>query len=59
MLSPRGVSTHAHISFAGPVMATDLTKGEMMPVLIGIARRLLENHLASWRIPFLPSGPLP
>jgi 1-acyl-sn-glycerol-3-phosphate acyltransferase len=54
MASPRSVPTHVHVSFAEPVRALDLNKGEMMPAVIRLARRLLEDHLASWGIPALP-----
>ena len=59
MVFPRSVHTHAHISFAGPVKGVDLAKQEVMPALIKIARGLLEDHLASWRIPARPARPIP
>jgi hypothetical protein len=59
MVFPRSVHTQVHISFAGPVKGMDLAKEEVMPALIRIARRLLEDHLASWRIPPLSDPPVP
>ena len=59
MVFPRSVRTHVHISFARPVKGMDLTKREVMPALVRIARTLLEDHLASWRIPVPPARPIP
>ncbi len=39
--------THVHISFAQPVKGMDLTGGETMSVVMGIARRLLKEHMES------------
>jgi hypothetical protein len=50
MIFPRSVQTNVHISFAKPVKGMDFAKEEMMPDVIKIARRLLEDHLASLRI---------
>jgi 1-acyl-sn-glycerol-3-phosphate acyltransferase len=44
---PRSVRTQVHISFARPVLASDLVRGEAMPAVIRIARVLLEDHLAA------------
>jgi len=57
MAFPRSVRTHVHVSFAKPVKGPDLAKEELMPALIGVARRLLDDHLASWQIPSLSRGP--
>jgi 1-acyl-sn-glycerol-3-phosphate acyltransferase len=47
ILFPSGIRTNVHISFAKPIKALELTKGELMPSVITIARRLLDDHLAS------------
>lgn len=59
MVFPRSVRTHVHISFARPIKGMDLAKQEVMPALVRITRRLLEDHLASWRIPPRPARPIP
>lgn len=59
MVFPRSVRTHVHVSFAGPIKGVDLAKREVMPALVRIARTLLEDHLASWRIPPPPARPIP
>ena len=48
---PRSVRTHIHISFARPVKGMDLFGEEMMPAVIRVARRLLEEHLESFKNP--------
>jgi hypothetical protein len=47
MIFPSGIRTNAHISFSKPVRASELSKGELMPSVIAIARRLLDDHMAS------------
>lgn len=59
MVFPRSVRTHIHVSFSEPVKGMDLVKQEVMPGLVRIARMLLEDHLASWRIPPPPARPVP
>ena len=59
MLFPRSVRTHVHISFAKPVKGMGLAIEEVMPALAGIARRLLEDHLSSWRITPQPARSAP
>ena len=59
MVFPSSVRTHVHVSFVKPVKGVDLAKQEVMPALIRIARRLLEDHLAAWRIPARPARPIP
>jgi len=48
MLFPRSVRTDVHISFARPVQGANLTAGEPMSAVIGIARGLLADHLAAF-----------
>lgn len=50
MVFPRGIQTNVHISFAKPVRGKDLADDEVMSTVIKIARRLLEDHMASLRI---------
>jgi hypothetical protein len=45
MLFPRTVRTDVHISFADPVRSQDLGPSGQTAAVIGIARRLLEDHL--------------
>ena len=47
MVFPQSVRTRVHISFAKPVKGMDLAGDDLMPAVIRIARRLLEDHLAS------------
>jgi len=47
VISPRGVRTDVHISFAKPVMGKNLGREELMPAVIKIAQELLEDHLAA------------
>jgi 1-acyl-sn-glycerol-3-phosphate acyltransferase len=58
MLSPSSVRTHVHVSMAEPVRAIDLANVEIMPAVITTARRLLQDHLAAWRIPPQPVIPV-
>lgn len=48
MLFPRSVRTDVHISFAEPVQASALPGGDPMAAVIGMARRLLADHLAAF-----------
>lgn len=57
MVFPRSIPTHVHLSFAEPVKGVELARVEVMPALIGIARRLLKDHLESWQIPSPSRGP--
>ncbi len=47
MIFPRSLQAKVHISFAKPVKGKDLADAELMPAVKRIARRLLEDHLAS------------
>ena len=47
VINPRGVRIAPRLSFAEPVKASDLFENGVMPSVIGIARRLLEDHLVS------------
>jgi hypothetical protein len=38
---------NVHISFVKPIKASELAKGELTPSMITIARRLLDDHMAS------------
>jgi 1-acyl-sn-glycerol-3-phosphate acyltransferase len=49
MVYPRGIRNNVHISFAKPVRGKDLADDEVMPAVKKIARRLLEDHMASLR----------
>jgi hypothetical protein len=51
MVFPRSSQTHVHISFAKPIQGIDFVGDEMMPAVIRMARRLLEDHLASFKNP--------
>ena len=51
MIFPRSIQTQVHISFAKPIKAMDLVGEEMMPAVIRIARRLLVDHLESFKNP--------
>lgn len=46
MIFPSRVPTNVHISFAKPIKAAELAKGEWMPSVIKIACELLEDHMA-------------
>jgi 1-acyl-sn-glycerol-3-phosphate acyltransferase len=46
MVFPRSVQTHVHISFAKPIRGKDLGGEELMPAVIQMARRLLQDHTA-------------
>ena len=48
---PRSVRTHVHISFAPPVLGSELARGEVMPAVLKIAHGLLEDHLAALATP--------
>jgi 1-acyl-sn-glycerol-3-phosphate acyltransferase len=49
MVFPRRVRPRIHLSFAAPVDGRDLPEDGLMPAIAGIARRLLETHLAAVR----------
>jgi 1-acyl-sn-glycerol-3-phosphate acyltransferase len=48
IIFPSRVRTNVHISFAAPIRASELAKDELMPSVIAIARRLLDDHTASF-----------
>jgi 1-acyl-sn-glycerol-3-phosphate acyltransferase len=45
LISPRAIRLNPRLSFAEPIKARDLDENSMMPSVIGMARRLLEDHL--------------
>jgi hypothetical protein len=45
LTSPRAVRLNPRLSFAAPIKARDLDEKKLMPTVIEIARRLLEDHL--------------
>jgi len=47
MVFPRSIRTNVHVSFAKPVKGKDFAGQDLMPAVIKIARRLLEEHMAS------------
>ncbi len=49
MVFPRRVRPRIHLSFADPVEAGRLPAAGVMPAIVGIARRLIETHLAAVR----------
>ena len=49
MVRPRSVRPRIHLSFSAPVGAEHLPGDGLMPAVIGLARRLLEDHLAAVR----------
>jgi hypothetical protein len=49
MVRPRSVRPRIHLSFSAPVDGRDLPEGRLMPAVIGMASRLLEDHLAAVR----------
>ena len=49
MVRPRSVRPRIHLSFSAPVGREDLPRDGLMPAVIGMARRLLEGHLAAVR----------
>jgi 1-acyl-sn-glycerol-3-phosphate acyltransferase len=57
-VSPGSVPTHVHVSFAKPAKGLNIIGDELMPALIKIARKLLEEHLESWKISDRSKGPL-
>jgi hypothetical protein len=50
MIFPQSIQTNLHISFAEPVKGMDLADDELMPAVIKIARRLLDDHLEFFKI---------
>jgi len=49
IISPRGVRPEIHLTFGTPVQGRDVLRDGGMPAVIGMARRLLEDHMASVR----------
>ncbi len=49
MVSPRSVQPKIHLSFSAPVEGRDLPRDSLMPAVIAMAERLLEDHLAAVR----------
>jgi len=49
MVFPRSVRPNIHLSFGTPVKGYDLPGNDLMPAVIRIAQRLLEDHLTSFR----------
>ena len=47
MVSPRSVQPKIHLSFSAPVEARELPRDGLMPAVIAMAERLLEDHLAA------------
>jgi hypothetical protein len=49
MVRPRSVRPRIHLSFSAPVDGRDLPQDGLMPAVVGMASRLLEDHLAAVR----------
>ena len=49
MVSPRSVQPKIHLSFSAPVEGRELPRDSLMPAVIAMAERLLEDHLAAVR----------
>ncbi len=49
MVSPRSVQPKIHLSFSAPVAGHDFPRDSLMPAVIVMAERLLEDHLAAVR----------
>jgi hypothetical protein len=47
MVSPRSVQPKIHLSFSAPVGGRELPRDSLMPAVITMAERLLEDHLAA------------
>jgi hypothetical protein len=47
MVSPRSVQPKIHLSFSAPVEGRELPRDGLMPAVIAMAERLLEDHLAA------------
>jgi 1-acyl-sn-glycerol-3-phosphate acyltransferase len=45
IIFPPRVRTNVHVSFAKPIKASELAKGKLMPSVITITRRLLDDHM--------------
>jgi hypothetical protein len=45
LISPKSVDASVRLSFAPPVSASELIQGEVMPTVIQLARRALEEHI--------------
>jgi hypothetical protein len=57
MVFPRSVQPVIHLSFATPVRGQDIPGVRLMPAVVGMAERLLEDHLAACRGTPGRSGP--
>jgi len=49
MVSPRSVQPRIHLSFSAPVAGRDFPRDSLMPAVIAMAERLLDDHLAAVR----------
>lgn len=49
MVFPRSVQPKIHLSFSAPVEARKLPRDRLMPAVVAMAERLLEDHLAAVR----------
>jgi hypothetical protein len=49
MVFPRSVQPKIHLSFSAPVEGRELPRDSLMPAVIAMAERLLEDHLAAVR----------
>jgi hypothetical protein len=49
MVFPRSVQPKIHLSFSAPVEARELPRDRLMPAVVAMAERLLEDHLAAVR----------
>jgi len=49
MVSPRSVRPEIHLSFSAPAGGRELPRDGLMPAVIAMAERLLEDHLAAVR----------
>jgi len=47
MVRPRSVQPKIHLSFSAPVEAGELPRDRLMPAVVAMAERLLEDHLAA------------
>jgi hypothetical protein len=50
MVRPRSVRPTIHLSFSSPVEGRDLPQDHLMSAVVGMASRLLEDHLAAVRL---------
>lgn len=49
MVFPRSVQPKIHLSFSAPVEGRELPRDRLMPAVVAMAERLLEDHLAAVR----------